>query len=183
LENLPVTRIGADIFSHKWIYELILPAQLKYIGRNAFSGNSLSSVRIPDSVIAIEDLAFQNNYSLSKVILGKDLKTIGSYVFMNNNLESIIIPPGVTDIAEGAFYGNNLTMIEIGTDVTIGNRGKSFHSFYNAKGKQAGIYRYMPKNGNYSFLLPKFRARLRTTPRRRRWPSKLGQNTEARFMQ
>jgi hypothetical protein len=148
LEDLPVTRIEADTFSSKWIAELTLPAQLKEIGENAFSRNNLNFIVIPDSVTNIGNLAFHNNYNLSKVTLGKNLETIGNYAFMNNNLENIIIPPGVTAIGEGAFYGNNIAIIEIGagvdikSDTSFGNRGKSFRSFYNAKEQRAGIYRF-----------------------------------------
>jgi hypothetical protein len=97
-------------------------------------------------VTVIEDLAFRNN-SLSSLTLGKNLKTIGDYAFMRNYLTNVDIPSGVK-VGKGAFLDNSIILIKIGSNVEIsddrsmGDYGKSFLSFYEGKGKKAGLYRY-----------------------------------------
>jgi hypothetical protein len=102
------------------------------IGVYAFSGESLTSVTIPDSVA-----------------------TIGVYAFYNNQLTSVTIPDGVTTIGDSAFSGNSSGYNQI-TRITIGNkvaaigsgvfRGNFADVF--AEGG-AGTYVYRKKYGSY----------------------------------
>ena len=75
---------------------------LTTIGKEAFFGNKLTEVIIPNSVINIDKAAFAFN-NLSKVTLSEDLKIIGKGAFSKNKLLEIIIPNFVITISEYAF--------------------------------------------------------------------------------
>ncbi|MGE7691652.1 InlB B-repeat-containing protein [Lysinibacillus sp. NPDC097214] len=87
------------------------------IGNGAFSGKSLASVKIPPSVITIEELAFSSN-KLTNVDIPSNVRTIGQSAFFNNQLTSVKIPEGVKTIESAAFLNNQLTNVEIPSSVT-----------------------------------------------------------------
>lgn len=108
-QGLPVTRIGYKAF---------------------FGCNQLCSVVIPDSIIIIEDEAFQSCMGLKSITIGKSIEEIGfcafnhcekltSVIFPEKTLlkrlqtnafsscealETIVLPDGIEDIDDGAFY-------------------------------------------------------------------------------
>jgi hypothetical protein len=96
------------------------------IGFGAFSGSQLTSVTIPNSVTSIGDSAFSNN-----------------------QLTSVAIPNSVTSIGDLAFSNNRLTSVTIPANVSLGSSSfdsGSFRSYYNKKGRKAGIYTYDGRN-------------------------------------
>jgi hypothetical protein len=105
------------------------------IGIEAFQGNQLTSVSIPNSVTSI-----------------------GNFAFASNKLTSVSIPSSVTSIGELAFWRNRSTSISIGSNVVLaGGENPSFDNgfdaFYNTNGKQAGTYTWKPPlwNGEESW--------------------------------
>jgi len=75
-----------------------------------YNGNSIESVTIPDSVIVIDDWAFELCSSLKHIGSDSDplhlpssLYKIGTYAFENCGLESVEIPSSVVYIGERAF--------------------------------------------------------------------------------
>ncbi|MDD7888331.1 leucine-rich repeat domain-containing protein, partial [Flavivirga sp. 57AJ16] len=86
------------------------------IGDEAFAGNGLTSVTIPDNVTSIGSRAFYDNV-LTSVTIGNSVTAIGAYAFRNNAITSVVIPDSVTDIGFDAFAHNALT------SVTIANSG------------------------------------------------------------
>jgi hypothetical protein len=110
------------------------------------------SVVIPDTlqgknVTCIDDIAF-GNLSITEVRLPKYLKRIGAGAFAGNRITGITIPDSVETIGPGAFRNNSLVSIELGPNVDIrddtafGKYGSQFRTFYNIKGKTAGLYQY-----------------------------------------
>ena len=110
-----------------------------------YTGNG-GAVTIPStidgkSVVAIESYAFSSGYS----------EMVGP---QGRGLTSVTIPSSVTAIYYGAFYGNELTSVTIGANVTLGNYyndkfypvfhrdGGGFESVYNNGGKLAGTYTF-----------------------------------------
>ncbi|MCT4508446.1 MAG: leucine-rich repeat protein [Tepidibacter sp.] len=85
---------------------------------NAFKGNQLTSVDIPNSVEVIGYNAFENN-KLTSVTIPNGLTMIGNSVFKNNQIASLEIPNNVTKIGESAFEKNQLKSIEISNSVTF----------------------------------------------------------------
>ena len=106
------------------IYETLeIPAEVTHdgvtysvtrIGDDAFKGNSLIVVNIPEGVTEIGKNAFRES-SVSRVNLPDSVTKIGSYCFYNSwQLYYINLPDSVTEIEEGAFYKcTNLSEIEI----------------------------------------------------------------------
>ena len=86
------------------------------IGRDAFSGTSITSVTIPASVTEIGGWAFCDCTNLTSVIFatGSQLEKIGWGAFLNTAITSITIPASVTHISEAVFARCwNLTSITI----------------------------------------------------------------------
>lgn len=89
-----------------------LPEGLWSIGKYAFSGCSLTSIDIPDSVTDIGYASFSNNSSLATVKLPANLWTIGHYAFSRcSSLESVDLPNGLKEIGCGAFSGTAISSI------------------------------------------------------------------------
>ena len=102
----------------------------------AFNGlhKNLKEVKIPDSVITINDNAFALNYSLEKITLGNNIHTIVKNAFhYSTALKELTIPASVKVIKSGAFSGSSgsqlTTVTYLGTspnDITFD--GKIFSS-------------------------------------------------------
>ncbi|MCB0463908.1 MAG: leucine-rich repeat domain-containing protein [Flavobacteriaceae bacterium] len=91
------------------------------IGNYAFASNNITSVTIPDSVININEGAFNNN-SINTLTLGNNVEIIGNWAFQYNNLTSVIIPNSVTTISTNAFRFGTITNLNLGNNVeTIGD--------------------------------------------------------------
>ncbi len=74
------------------------------IGDSAFSGCSVTSIIIPDSVTTVGTGAFFGCWALNRVSFGSGLLTIGSEAFWNcDSLTNIAIPESVNNIGELAF--------------------------------------------------------------------------------
>ena len=86
---------------------------VEIIGRQAFWGNGIESITIPQSVVAIEDSVFVNCKSLTEVVINEGVKTIGQNVFKGCiNLESVTLPESLEALGDEAFSGcHNLTSI------------------------------------------------------------------------
>lgn len=80
-----------------------IPEGVTEIAAYAFDGQIyLSGVTIPDSVIVIDDYAF-NSCSLTSVTIGSGVTTIGKDAFLFNYLEEVTIPENVVEIGAHAF--------------------------------------------------------------------------------
>ncbi len=95
--------IGSDL-------EIVVPSIIENrpvteIGYEAFEGYDMKSIVIPDSVIEIDDRAFENCSNLSNIVFSENLELISSCAFWGcDSLESIIIPDSVRIIGSSSFY-------------------------------------------------------------------------------
>ncbi len=113
--------------------DIVIPATVDYegvvcnvtsIGDDAFSGCSLTSIDIPNSVTSIGQTAFMDCSGLTSITIPNSVTSIGGYAFCGcSGLTSITIPNSVTSIVESAFQNcTSLTSITIPNSVTsIGN--------------------------------------------------------------
>jgi hypothetical protein len=140
-----VITIGSEAFRNNLLTSVTIGNSVTYIGSSAFfsgdssvansdTGNKLTSVVIPDSVIIIAKGAFGNN-QLTSLILGKNVTTIGgndpyypSGAFENNKLTNVVIPDSVVTIEQSAFKNNQLTSIILGKKVTTIGGGEYYGS-------------------------------------------------------
>ena len=75
------------------------------IGREAFQGNQLTGVTLPNSITSIGDEAFSGN-QLANVTLPNNVTSIRPWAFASNQLTEVTIPNSVTSIGDGAFVDN-----------------------------------------------------------------------------
>ena len=91
-EDENVTKIGKYAFSGLKLNSIKIPDNITEIDEAAFSDCSeLISIEIPDSVTKIGEYAFSECESLEKVTIPNSVKEIGSSIFMNSNYKATII--------------------------------------------------------------------------------------------
>lgn len=104
-----------DMTSAPWrelpVKEVELPEGLTSISTNAFYGQSMEAVEIPDSVTVIGDGAFQYCLNLKRVILPERLTAIPNKLFYNCiGLEEVEISSAVRSVKYDSF--NNTPMVK-----------------------------------------------------------------------
>lgn len=84
------------------------------IGTGAFSGcDSITSVKMPDSITKIREGAFEDCSSLRTVKISKNVVSIGNDAFSGCSLKSITIPEGIKSIGDKAFSDCNFKRVTI----------------------------------------------------------------------
>ena len=97
-----VDGVGAYAFAASKISDIDLNV-VSSIGASAFnSSKGLTTVVIPDTVVVMENGAFQVS-SIEQVVLSKNLRILSKNVFAETKLTSAYIPSGIVSIQEGAF--------------------------------------------------------------------------------
>ncbi|MBE5756910.1 MAG: leucine-rich repeat domain-containing protein [Clostridiales bacterium] len=97
--------IGGGAFNYSLLQEIVIPNNVKSIGKNAFySVSSLKKVVISDSVEKIGEQAFAYCTSLEEITLGNGLKEIGKNAFTTlTSLKEITLPNSLEKIDDYAF--------------------------------------------------------------------------------
>lgn len=110
-----VTSIGGLAFAHCYaLKEVNLPDSLTTIGEGAFRGVPIAEVVIPANVTEIPKDAFYYNSELRTLKLPAGLKKIGDGAFWNaSKLQTVELPESLTEIGETAFRQSDLTSITI----------------------------------------------------------------------
>jgi hypothetical protein len=117
IDGIPVTSIGTEAFRGNQLTTVTIPNSVTSIGDRAFSENQLASVTIPNSVTSIGYRAFSEN-QLTSVTIPNSVTFIGDSAFRENQLTSVVIPNSVTSIGSLSFYNNQLTSVTIPNSVT-----------------------------------------------------------------
>ena len=105
-----VTRIGMDAFSWCYVTSVAIPNTVMAIGENAFNGcSSLTSVSIPDSVTSIGNQAFGYCRGLTSITIPRRVTSIGDRAFLDctglTSVTSLITNP--FEISENVFSGGS----------------------------------------------------------------------------
>jgi uncharacterized repeat protein (TIGR02543 family) len=146
-----IITIGDFAFAQNQLREIILPEGLTSIGEYAFYNNQLTEIRIPDMVRSIGEKAFSAN-ALKTLHLGTGVTSLEEQTFAQNQLTQVTLPPGITSLGRSVFFSNSLSSITLGADVdmafgALGAYDALFREYYNANGKQAGVYEYSAEDG------------------------------------
>jgi hypothetical protein len=145
IKGLPVTVIGNKAFFRKELASVVIPQSVQAIEPLAFAENYLESVEIAGCV-SIGYEAFAGN-NLSRVVLSEQLASIGPRGFYDNKLSSINLSATVTNIGKDAFAKNPLASITVAQNrnlFTSQGFELSFVNYYISLGRRAGVYN---KNG------------------------------------
>ncbi|MBE7504171.1 MAG: leucine-rich repeat domain-containing protein [Verrucomicrobiales bacterium] len=115
INGMPVTRIANGAFRGKTdLQTMTLPSGLIAIGSQAFSMSGLTSISIPDGVVAIEAETFTRCSNLTHVTLPPTLLSIAAQAFAWTGLTEISIPTSVTTLHSAALmFCTNLTAIRV----------------------------------------------------------------------
>lgn len=124
LENVyianTVKRMGAYVFQSSSLKNVEFEAnsQLENIGQVSFCGTNLEEIVIPDSVVEIDQYAFDRCNSLRTVIISSNLNNIGVDAFRNcNSLEVCYVSTDIAKYLVGEFAGAGLDKIK-GKNIT-----------------------------------------------------------------
>ena len=106
------TNISGDIAIPKTILYKSKQYSVTAIGDRAFAHCDITSIKIPDSIVNIENFAFYSCEALTSVEIPNSVTSIGCYTFSGcNNLTAIKIPRSVTNMRNWAFsYCSKLTI-------------------------------------------------------------------------
>lgn len=122
--NLPVSRIGEEVFSNQKIVEVKLPSGIKRIGKSAFDHcMMLNKINLPDGLVEIGAFAFDTCVNLKEIQIPDHVQSIGDSAFKACiSLTEIILPDSVISIGASAFAScQRVTHITMSKNVkTIG---------------------------------------------------------------
>ena len=109
-------------------YDLVLPNTLTSLGKNAFFGQRIKNLSLPNSLTAIPDGAFQYCYTINKLTIPKTVKTIGNAAFGNAlALKEVTFRGKDTAITQSAFSIPNASEFTVKVaDDAYGIRGYSW---------------------------------------------------------
>lgn len=113
----------------KYSGDLVIPESVNFntknftpimIGSRAFSGSSIKSVVIPNTVSQIKDEAFSGCTQLETVEMPTSVSKVGMYVFNGcKKLKEIPFKEGAKDMGNYTFYGcSSLTNVNIPSSIT-----------------------------------------------------------------
>lgn len=119
--------IGKFAFSGSLFSNIVLPRTLESIGQTAFQNSALVSLSIPDSVAELGVGAFTGSKELAQLTLSAKLKEIPQSAFTSTAIKEVIIPEGITKIGRSAFSGAGITSLNLATTVEVIDRD----AFYN----------------------------------------------------
>lgn len=113
--------LGAYAFyNDSKLNSLILGTNIINIGGHGFDGCGLTSIHLPDNVVALGGAAFQLNNHLTNAVIGKGVTSVPDNAFGSDSaLTSVVIGPNVTSIGSQAFTGCGLTSVMIPDPVTL----------------------------------------------------------------
>ena len=116
-----VTSIPAYTFAtNTALKSVTFPNTVVTIEEHAFNNCGLTSLVIPDNVTSIGEGAFENCTKIQTLSLGKGLTKIEKYAFAYLfDMTTLVIPDNVETIGDDAFYDcQGLTSVSIGKGVT-----------------------------------------------------------------
>lgn len=126
-----VTKIGNSTFMNLYFKSVIIPNTIVEIEEWAFDlAYGFEKIELPNSIITLKTGALAEN-SLTEVIFPKSLKSIERSVFAYTNLKNAILNDGLTSIDSEAF-GDCLKLENIVIPVSVENVGRDLFYIHDA---------------------------------------------------
>lgn len=141
----------------------------RYDTENDNHGCKITSISLPNTILKIDEYAFNNCRLLTEIKIPDSVETIGDDAFSYSMLNSIIIPESVTSIGKNAFYESSISSAIIGKSVnSIGSEAfancKSLMEIFctsiikpngltskTYSGSHSALEIYVPSIQNYGF--------------------------------
>ena len=117
-----VSRIGNEAFKGQALTNVVLPETLSEIGSKAFDDNLLTSIDIPNGLKRIGERAFADNQLITAKI-PDGLEGIGNEAFENNLLVSITLPDSLSQLGWNVFAYNRLESVKLPAGISNIPRG------------------------------------------------------------
>ncbi len=156
-----VEEIGAEAFYHcDTLTEVVLPSQLKKIGKNAFKGTSLKEIRLPNGLEVIGKEAFADNKEVDSLIIPETVIEIEEYAFADcSSLEEVVLPDTVY-VKRGSFSDTpwQESMVEdfvvIGSGTLVKYNGNDKSVYIPEKVKCIANYIFEEENQPETIIIP-----------------------------
>ena len=101
-----MTEIPEYLFRDSTITSIVIPGNIKSIGKGAFFNSSVETVKIENGTKILGLSCFENCQNLTAIDLADTISIIPSNCFKGCiNLKKIFLPDGVKNIGSGAFDG------------------------------------------------------------------------------
>jgi len=107
----PIVYIGKNAFKGENLTSLSLPDTLKVIDEAAFQDNRISRLVMPDSISTVNKDAFKN-CRMTRLRLSRMLTGVGESAFEKNQLKWLYLPKSVKSVAMNSFADNQLTSVQ-----------------------------------------------------------------------
>jgi hypothetical protein len=117
-----VNRIGNEAFKGQALTNVVLPETLSEIGSKAFDDNLLTSIDIPNGLKRIGERAFADNQLITAKI-PDGLEGIGNEAFESNLLVSITLPDSLSQLGWNVFAYNRLESVKLPAGISNIPRG------------------------------------------------------------
>jgi len=129
-------------------------SKLESIGRYAFSRTSIENIKLPDSVINLDNYVFVNNSKLKSIYIGNNINYLPSSLANNSEFLQIVFHNSVKTISNNSINLSDVNVFFIGNEeeykeISIGYNNTTFT-------KTENIYYYSETkpltSGNYFYL-------------------------------
>lgn len=117
IDGVTVTAIGNNAFSGRSLTSVKLAPTIVTIGREAFAADAITELVIPGSVKTVERLAFTSN-QIEKLTIDNGVEEIAYQAFAANNISKLVLPQSMRTIGDDAFAANSLEKITIEGPIT-----------------------------------------------------------------
>ncbi|KRK35803.1 leucine-rich repeat protein [Levilactobacillus parabrevis] len=104
-----VAQINTDAFKGNRLTSLVIPEKATNIAAGAFANNSLTQLTLGSNLVTVGTGAFADNQIAGTLVLPANLTQLGDYAFKNNDIQSIVFNAAMKRLTTGVFADNHLT--------------------------------------------------------------------------
>lgn len=103
--------IGAFAFSGNSLTSIVIPEGVRSIATATFSNNQLTSIVLPSTLLNIQAAGFENNL-IQSVVFPNTLTSLASFSFRNNKISEVVLPASLISMQDSVFQNNELTSVK-----------------------------------------------------------------------